>query len=172
MAILAPFYKALATNSTATGFAAKIPKATEPSGDGIHNLQIKPHGLTSGGPGYLQLVPMGTDGDNDTFDMRVYGWRRVHDATLWVPFLLADISVVLGNISGAAVGTGVFMADTITLNDGVPAGVFSGLNSAAEDLTSFLVVHTMGAQYIEFDFDLTGGQEGVAMNCLFALIDP
>lgn len=170
MATLSPFFKALAASSTATSFGSKTLVTTEPSGAGTHNLQGVPYGLTSEGPGYLHLIPYGTDGENDTFDMRVYGWRKVSGITAWAPYLIVDISIILGNLAADGLGTGNFLADSITLNDGIPAGPFSGILNNSEDLSGGILVHTLGAQYITFDWDLAGGQEAVSMNCLFALI--
>ena len=172
-----PFKHARATSSTSTGFTAKIPTVTKPSGSGIIDLLLEANGLGGGCfvPDWFQLVPYATDGDNDTFDFRVYGWNRTVDSTpVWIPQLLLDVSVVIGNISGAAIGTGVFMPDTFTLNDGPLDGdgafehsPWVSVISPAEDLPGSIMLHARGCQLFEFDWDLAGGQEAVAMNCLY-----
>lgn len=121
-------------------------------------------------PSFVHLVPYGTDGDNDTFSMRLWGWTQVSQTKLWIPYKLLEIGVVFGSISGAAIGTGVFMADTVTLTKGIPAGPFSGLLNMADDTTGGIVIHTLGAQYLEFDFHLTGAQAGTGANCYFRLL--
>ena len=98
MAIATVFTKARTTDSASTAFTAKIPTVTMPSGSGIHDLS---GGRSGGGsvPSYLQLVPYGKDTNNDTFNMRLWGWNSTSDATpLYSPQLLLDLSLVLGNI--------------------------------------------------------------------------
>lgn len=166
-----PFRRALTSNSAATSFSAKIPTTTKPTvGSGIINLLDPVYGFGGSVPDWLELIPFGTDGENDTFNMRVLGWTPTLDTTpVWVPRLLALVAVVLGNIDGSALGTGVFMPDTLTLSKG-PADngpLSSSINSPANDMTASLLLHTRGCTLIEFEFDLAGGQEGVAMNCLW-----
>jgi hypothetical protein len=159
-----PWRRALTTSSAATSFASKIPTATEPTGDGVHDLRGLAERL-------VLLQPFGTDGDNDTFEMRMYGWAQDSTGALWFPYIIADVAVVLGNISGAAIATNTFIADTITLNEGIAAGPFHGLLSTAEDTPSSAIFHTLGAQKIEFDFDRAGGQEGATCNCYWKLLN-
>ena len=169
-----PFKKARTTNATATSFTAKIPKATEPSGAGIFNLLDQANGLGGGFfvPKYLQLIPFGTDGNNDTFDMRLYGWNKLEGAAVWIPQLLIDVSVVLGDIAGTVIAADNFMADSLTVNDGaIDNGIWRSFIDCQEDMVGSVMVHTRGCQYIEFDFDLAGGQEAVSMNCLFRAME-
>jgi hypothetical protein len=170
MAILAaPFSYALSTASTATSFTAQVPTTTEPSGAGVHNL-LSP--ATGGVPEYLVLLPFGTNGDNDTFDFRVWGWNKTNEATpVYIPQLLVDVSVVLGNIA-ASLGSNSFLADTLTVNDGAADnGPWSSKIDSQEDLACSIIIHTRGCQYIKFDWDLAGAQEGVTMNCLWRPLD-
>lgn len=170
-----PFQTALATASTATSFAALIPTATEPSGAGVFDLASESLGL--GGntyvPSHLQLLPFGTNGNNDTFDFRLYGWSKVAGSTLYIPQLLIDVSVILGNIDGSAIGTNVFLADTLTVNDGpADSSIWRSLIDCQEDLPASVVVHTRGCRWIQFDWDLAGGQEAASMNCYWRPITP
>lgn len=169
-----PWRKALAANSTSTSFTAQIPVATEPSGTGVFNLTALDPGVGSAThvPSHIILHPYGTDGNDDTFDMRLWGYNKVAASDLWVPILLLDLSVILGNISGAAVGTGVFMADSLTVNDGgADNGPWSHLVNSAEELGASIITHLKGCQYIKFDWDLAGAQEAVAMNCFWRTMD-
>lgn len=147
------FQRALATNSTASAFTAKIPVAVEPSGTGIFKMENPI-------PTFLQLVPFGTDANDETFDFRLYGWTRIHSERIWVPQLLADVSVTLGNMSAAVIAASTFLADTLTYNDGPPAGPFQSLIDAQEDLPASVMVHTRGCEYIEFDFDMVLAASG------------
>ena len=168
-----PLRRALATNSTSTGFTAKIPTATEPSGTGVHDLMSADMGYGRGTytPKYIELIPFCTDGDNDTFSMRLYGWTKVYATALWIPRVIADLAVVVGNISGTAIAANTVMADTITVTKGPPAGAFQDLINTANDTPASIILHTRGCDIIEFDFDLAGAQEGVSMNAYWRLLD-
>jgi hypothetical protein len=171
MALCVPFRKALTSNSTSTGFTAQNTTTTEPSGTGVFNLLASSVGVGGGHkvPTHLMLMPFGTNGDNDTFDFRVYGYNKTNDSTpIYVPQLLVDCSVVLCAITATSIAADTFLADTITVNDGPPAGtVWQAVTSTAEDMASYVIIHTLGCQYIKFDWDLAGAQEAASMNCLW-----
>jgi hypothetical protein len=160
-----PWRKALTTNSAATSFTNKLVTATEPTGSGIHDLRAFQNSKL------ILLAPFGTDGDNDTFEMRMWGWAKDSEGALWIPYLITELAVTLGNIAATAIAANTFMADTIVLNEGIAAGPFHGLLSTADDTIGTAVFHTLGAQKIEFDFDRAGAQEGATCNCLFKPLD-
>ncbi len=171
-----PYRLALATNSTATGFTSKTSTTTKPSGTGVFDLFGTTLSVGLGGnvPRFIELQPFGKDGNNDTFDMRLWGWSRVVDSTLavpatvWIPKLLAELNVVLGNIALTGIGTGNFQSDTLTIVDGDSA---SPVISPASDTGASILIHMRGCELIEFDWDLAGAQEGVSMNSLFKFMD-
>jgi hypothetical protein len=168
------FRKVLSANSTSTGFTAQTPTATEPSGEGVLNLLSSELGWGGGVhvPRHLVILPFGTNGDNDTFDLRVYGYSPTNDSTpIYVPQLLIDVSIVLGNIAATAIAADTFMADTITVNEGPAVGNFSDLISTADDTPASILIHTRGCEIMEFDFDLAGAQEGVSMNAYWRMMD-
>ena len=154
--------RALTTNSTATGFASKIATITEPSGEGVHPV---------GGDEYVEFIPFGTNGDNDTFSMRIIGWRQHRGAIgtdLWIPNVLSEISAVLGTsigIAGAEVINTEFFADTIALVSN--GGVLTVVSQTAGNTIAMGRVPIAGFDKIEFAFDLAGAQEAVSMNALF-----
>lgn len=170
-----PFRYALSTNSTSTGFTAQNATATEPSGAGVFDLLDRDLGWGSGVhvPSHLQLIPFGTDGANDTFDMRVWGFSQtvaadlVTDTPLYVPQLLLDVSVVLGAATFSDHAANTLLADTLTVNDGgADNGPWQRIIDAQEDLVASVLIHTRGCRYIKFDWDLVGAQEAASMNCL------
>lgn len=174
-ALCLPFRKALATNSTSTSFTAQNATTTEPSGDGVIDLLSSSVGVGMGVrvPSYIQLLPFGTDGANDTFDMRVWGYVPTTDATkVYIPFLLVDLSVVLGAATATPIAANTLLADTLTVNDG-PAdnGPWRVLIDAQEDLVATATIHTFGCRYLKFDWDLAGAQEGVSVNCLWRPVE-
>jgi hypothetical protein len=168
-----PLRLARSTNSTATSFTAKIPVAVEPSGAGVHDLMSADMGYGRGTytPKYIEIIPFATDGDNDTFSMRLYGWTKVYATALWIPRVIADLAVVVGSISGTAIAANTVMADTITVTKGPAAGAFQDLINTANDTPASIILHTRGCDILEFDFDLAGAQEGVSMNAYWRLLD-
>lgn len=174
MLTINPLRKAVSTNSTSTGFTAKIPtttaKATSLSA-GVYDLLDRSLGLHQGNLAsrFLHLQPFGTDGADDTFNMRVWGWDVTTDAIpVYSPILIAQIAVVLGSISGTAIAANTVMADTLTLTYGDSS---SPIISPASDVSASIILHTRGCRYIEFDWDLAGAQEGVSMNAFWRVFD-
>lgn len=171
-----PLRRARTTSSTATGFTAKVPTATEPTGAGVFDLFDPDLGLATNtfSPSHIHLQPFGTDGDNDTFSMRLWGWSKVYSPGItghdyWVPFVIADLAIVLGNIAG--IGAGEFLADTITITKAAGEDYFRNAVATANDTPGSIILHLRGAKKFEFDFDLAGAQEGVAMNCYWRVLD-
>ncbi len=173
------FRRARTTSATSTSFTAKVPTSTEPThsaASGIYDLYDDDLGVSTQLcgkiPRYLLLMPFGTDGDNDTFSMRVWSWVQVTsgsgDHGFWVPQCLAEIAVVLGNISFSISSTTHLMADTLTLTKGDTS---SPIINNANDTPACIMLDLKGARKIEFDFDLAGAQEGVAMNCYWRAVD-
>lgn len=165
-----PWRKALSTNSTSTGFTAQVTTTTEPTGTGVLDLLSESLGWGAGAvvPTYVQLIPFGTDGANDTFDMRLWGFHKIAPGTaIYVPELLIDISVILGAATATDIAANTLLADTITVNDGAADnGPWRSFVDAQEDLVASVLVHTKGCRYLKFDWDLAGGQEAASMNCL------
>ncbi len=176
-----PFKKALATSSTATGFASKVPTITTPSGDGVHDIAIPNSGGST--PERIRIIPWGTGADNGIFEMRVIGWfplQTASDVKLWIPTVLVGLTCTMGASVGVAtaplVATSRF-ADTIALvalfdpfttsdvtNDGTTE-VFSPTN----DLIAWAEFSLRGAHKIEFTFDLGAGSP-TAANALYLLL--
>lgn len=168
-----PLRKALSSNSTASAFTAKIPVATEPSGSGVFDLFDADLGLATNTyvPSSIELIPFGTDANNETFDMRLWGWTKVHLSSLWIPQLLAEFNVTLGNIDGSAIAASHFMMDTIALVDGSAETTRVDLVSTANDTTGSVSVNLRGVRYIEFDFDSAGASPAAAMNCYWRVVN-
>jgi len=158
--------KARVTNSTANSFAARVSTTTVPADDGV--VDIRAGGSTT--PTWLMLVPYGVATSNDTFDVRVIGWRKV--STLWVPTILVQFSAIIGaatGVAGAAVLDTELFADTLS---DPPAGMGSvGVNcqpsSPANDTVAHYLVDTRGCEKIEILFDRTGTPP-TSVNCLLA----
>lgn len=154
------FRKALATNSTATAFVAKLPTATMPSGTGVFDL-----GLSA--TGQIVILPYGTTTNDTTFDVRLWGWSQVEGLDLWVPDPILHLSCILGTSAGTAIGASVLMCDTIAVTKG-PAdnGPWRMVSSPADNTLAVISCQLRGSQLLEFDFDLTGA---VSANCLWKL---
>ncbi len=168
-----PWKKALTTSATDTSFPSRIPRATEPTHDGVHALSASPYngGLAQNG---LVLVPYGLGDDDDVFAMRVIGWRRLGDdiATLiWVPVILAELTCTMSTAVGLAgrliLNTERF-CDTIALvtgNDDVSVDIVSPTGN----VIAHAILDLKGFQKVEFTFDTTTG-DPTNCNCLFALL--
>ncbi len=165
-----PLRRALTANSAATSFTAKIPVAVKPSGSGVFDLFDRDLGLAveTYMPRGIQIIPFGTDANDETFDLRVWGWSKVHLTDLWIPQMLLDLSVTLGNIAATAIGADHFLADTIVVNEGSAETTSTDLLSTADDTPASVILNLRGCQLIEFDFDLTGA---AACNCYFRPVD-
>lgn len=177
-----PFRAALATNSTATSFVAKAPSLTKPSGAGVIDLLDASLGLSASaiGPKFVQLIPFGTDGSNDTFDMQLWGWSRTAlapstygtTAETWIPQLLLELNVVLGNIASpvnSIKAAAQYLADTITIAKG---DADAQEISPATDYAGSILCHMRGVQLLEFGFDADAGAQACAgANCLWRLMD-
>jgi hypothetical protein len=165
-----PLRKALATNSAAAAFTAKTPTTTKPSGDGVFDV-LGEYGWASGvhGPSHMQIIPFGTDANDETFDMRVWGWSKTRDATpIWVPQMLLDLTITLGNIAATDVGASHFLADTIVVNEGPAAGdAWYSLITTADDTPASILMHLRGCELIEFDWDAV---TAASVNCFFRMM--
>lgn len=179
-----PFQRALATNANTSSFASKIPTITEPINDGVLNL------LGGGGvlvPQFIMLIPIGLGANNDGFSMRLLGWRHIGGNAnipvnrLWIPVIIAEYTVLLGNVTGIA-GSPVldteFFADTMApvaarqADDVIAAGTAVQtqykLLSPVNDTPAHAVVPIDGWEKIEFQFDQTTNTP--TCNCLYALL--
>ena len=166
-----PFRKAVTVSATSTSYTAKVPTTTKPSGTGVFNLFDRDLGIAIDTyiPKYLLLVPFGSDANDETFDMRLWGWSKTLEATpLWVPQLIADLNCTLGNIAATALGTNHFLCDTIVIDKGSAEKTFLDPTSPADDTTGSVLAFLRGVELIEFDFDLTGG---AGANCLWRPLD-
>ena len=169
MSVSANNFRRAASNSTATSFTAQIPKTTAPDDVLLDNRADVPE--------YLILIPFGKDGNDDTFDFRVWGWN-LEPGGYYVPQLLFAASVVLGNIA-AGFAANTFLADTIAATFKGPAdwdgahenSPWATVVSNAGDLASYALISTFGCSHISFDYDRAGGQEGTECNCLWRPVD-
>jgi len=136
----------LSTASTSDSFTAKAPSATAPTGDAV--LQLKPtnHSKTID---FVHLLPIGSDAANEAFSMRVWAWTPDSGGVYW-PTLLIEVAVTLGDIDAGDHATNYKMADTITRTYGDAS---ARIISDGNDLPAWIVLDTVGAHYIEFDFD-------------------
>lgn len=156
------------TNTTA--LAASIPTATKPAAvAGSSGVIDFTNGDTGTGqtlkvPSYVQFFPFGTNANNEDFAMRVTAWYPylASGGTIWIPRLLLQLGVTLGNIDATAFGPALsFMADTITVTSGPPEGPYRCLISPASaslnELGAGIKVHTLGASLLKVEFDIDSG---------------
>lgn len=161
--------KALFTDAATAAARVVIPLSTQPGGSGSV-------------PCAIDIFPYGLGSNNDTFSLRLIGWRRyptpiADDRILMIPFLLCELGCTISAFVGAAgfpiLNTERF-ADTLTIvseptytADVTRTGGIE-LFSPANDTPAYARVPLRGAEAIEFDFDQTLNTP--TMNALYSLI--
>lgn len=177
--------RALGTNLATSGFTAKSPTTTKPSGNTI--IDMTRGGIAGVTPDAVLIQPIGAGSDNDVFSLRLWGWHHIGDGrdktdTLWVPMILAEFVCTLSGAVGVAnspvLSTERF-ADTIApvaarLPDAViAAGTAVNspvlVNSPVGDIPAYAIVPMLGAELLEFDEDQTTGTP--TANALIRFID-
>lgn len=170
-----PWRRLTTTNSTATSHASVVPTTTEPAETtaGVVNLKTRGAWCTDGAhtSDLVMIQPYGSDANNENYAMRVYGWSKLADADdsdmhgLWVPMLLVECTVTLGNIAATTLGANNFMADTVTIDKG--NGALHTASSPTGDLPAYLVVDPLGSHYLQFTFDIdSSGTASASANAL------
>jgi hypothetical protein len=172
-----PYRPAFSTNATATSFTAKSGTATKPVAsfaNGIHDLftdQAQHYSV----PRFIDLQPFGTAANNNTFDMQLWGWSRTYDtptfstSPIWIPRLLIELNVVLGNVTFTYLSATQQLADTLTIAKG---DADSPIISPANDYAASILVHLRGSELIEFEFDAdAGASASTGANCLWKCMD-
>lgn len=186
--------KARAVNSSSSNFptwvSAEIdPSFTDPGTAGGRVLE-RLTGMTGAGsvPWGMHLLPYGLGNDNDVFDIKVIGYRRILPAMsdgrfLFIRQQLVHITATISGAVGLAASGGVNppvlsterFADTIaivkewsftaaTTREGVPP-----VYSPANDSPAGIVVPLLGCEGYELEWDQTTGTP--TMNALIAFLD-
>lgn len=166
-----PAVRAFAENSTNSGgFTAKLKTKTRPSGNGVFDLTENGAGMA---PCAVYVLPFGTDGDGETFALRLIGWVRSGDAWYEVP--LAEFTCTLGTgvgLDGENVEDTDRFADTIatvatvgepttnanTTDDGTVITM-----SPADNRSSWARVDLHGVELLEVQVNLGTGASGNAL---------
>lgn len=164
------FRKAFAVNATADSFTAKTPTTTKPTGVGVFDLFDITYGVGTHPllPEFLQLLPFGSDANDEAFDLRVWGWSKTDDrpTPIWVPQMLALLAVTLGNVAATDLGANNFLADTIVVTKGADeeSGFGAAVINPANDMPASLMLGLRGCELIEFAVDVGTAASG---NCLW-----
>ncbi len=161
--------KALATNSTASSFAFDgAPTRTLPTRAGFYEIARGDNGVV---PSLIGVKPYAVASDNHTFSMRVWGWQRLQigaSATTpgnpwyYVPHLLIEVDLVVGNIAATDLAANTKFCDTITF---VAGDETARIVSTENDTIAHFLVDLSGSRYVEFDFSLDSGS-ATSMNAL------
>jgi hypothetical protein len=181
-------------NSLATGFTLQTPTIIRPdyaygqntSGKLISGVQSAKDGYItwgSGGeaegieaPARIKLIPYCEDSSGAQFSIRLYSWQKiaVPDATnvIWFPTLIVELLCTAGTIPGIK---GRWIKDTenfceqIQVTNGSLGPWYGGLwsYSRGSGLAAFVMVDTVGARFLSFDFAMTNPETNTGMNCLW-----
>lgn len=172
-----PARRAFTVNSTQSGgFAASAPTITEPSGDGVFNLVENGQGLA---PCFVYVSPFGTDAANETFALRIIGWKRIEAVPgspfLFWPITLVELTCTLSaavGVAGAPVIATEFFCDTLAIvSNSEPVMTADVTNSGtviysspANDTPAFAKVDLHGVEKVQFKTNVGTGASG---NTLF-----
>lgn len=176
------FRKAHSVNATNSSFPAKIILAAEPTGDAGTATGASVLDFLLGGPmegavqNQLLVMPYSTGSNNDTYSVRVYGWRRLGDnpnTWIWRPCLLTELACTASStevgLAGRAVVATEMFADTITITTGpTTAGFGVNVVSPTGDVAAYALVDIKGFQKIELTFKTTSSPTD--LNALVALL--
>lgn len=171
------FRKARSVNQTSTSFVSKVPVNAQPAADSGSATASAAIDLANNGiitQNSVLICPYALASNNDTFSVRVIGWRRIGTeptSWLWVPVLLAEIACTCGTSVGVAgmqvLNTEAF-ADTITLTAGND-NVSIDRNSLADNLIAHVVVDMKGSKMLELSFS-TESSSATSCNALIAFL--
>lgn len=175
-----PLRRFLTTSSVAAAFASLVDTLAEPTGDGFLDLSAAGSGRV---PEYLELWPIGLGADNDAFNIRVIGISRLMPPAAdgryqWVPFMLAQVGVVVSanvGVAGGIVLPTERYADTITvttegtITSDVTRGGTLIVTSPGSDLKANVCVPLRGVEKVGLLFARVTGTP--AMNALYSLND-
>ena len=154
--------------STSTAFTDKEPTVTKPTGDQVIDVTALAEAVSVGAhvPDHIELIPVGTDAADETFDMRLWGWTFEPGNGMYWPRLLVELNCTLGTADlPAALATNGLLCDTISLAAGDSD---ASLNSPANDTIANALVDIRGCDLVEIDFDSTGA---ASMNVHYRFVD-
>jgi len=152
-----------------------IPTTTEPTASSTKAV-IQWRGTGAGAnecPNAILIMPYGTGSDNDTLDMRLYGWKRVSGSatTLWRPTLILQISCTLSTdvgIASAEVLNTHRFADTITATVApTTAEIISPATLGVANQAAWVLVDGLGFDKLELTVDRILATAG---NALYAAL--
>lgn len=176
-----PIRRVNATSFTDASYSAKVPTTTKPSGNGVIDFLDRDSLAINVGPHadrWMFVQPYGSNAANENFTMRMYGWSQGFEADttikgLWVPILLVEATVTLGNIAATTLGTNNFLADTIVQDNGDSENDrLIEVCSTGSDLPASMYVHTRGFELIEFAFDIDAAGNAVTnANALWRMFE-
>lgn len=165
-----PFRKALATNATDSSFASRVYTVTEPTGAGVLEM-----GTLMGGAAQniAIVVPFGIGSDNDTFDIRLLGWRKIVSTSqtiiAWQPVPLVEATCTLcaqTGVAGSSISSSNRLADTVVLKTAYQSKNSIEVISPTGDVAGHIAVDFKGFQKLEVQFAIVSGT--TSMNCLIS----
>lgn len=157
-----PYRRVLATNGTASAFAARTDSLTLPTTAGY--ITVPPCNT-------MLLKPYGTDADNETGSVRVYGVKAIQGsgATSYTHVLLGEwaftLSSTLTGVAGGVVVATEYYADTITRTVGIE-NVADQVLSPTGDEPAHILVDCKG--HTNLFVELITGGSAASVNALYA----
>lgn len=161
MTVITPIRAVLTAGTTQATFVARTVMTTEPTGGNVINLATNDWGHGINVPDRLKVIPVGGTTENQTFDMRIWGWNKLATTNHYVPTFLVHVSATVGSVPIAALGAGAMIVDTLLLVAGTSN--VDVLHSPANNTPAYAIIKVQGCQYMDFDWDMTGATNGNAL---------
>jgi hypothetical protein len=148
-----------------------------PSGNLVNNIAQSPNSPVCD---RIRIYPYGLGADNDTFDLRLWGWYRGKNPDTFFPVTLLQCSCTISAFTGVAGGQVLDterFADTISLTALIGEATVTAnttrtgtveLYTPANNTPAYVEVPLRGVELIEWDFDQTLNTP--TMNALYQLI--
>ena len=155
--MITPEFRALTNNSTEGDFLQRVPTTTRPVSVDSETPTANA-AVFGASDNAVVLVPFGTGSNDQTFDIRVYGWNR-SSGDLWYPTMLIEltctISTALPGVAGADVIATEYFADEI-VPDVTNTGTdnYELISPKSSIGVAKVIVDHFGSELIELQFDL------------------
>lgn len=162
------FRKWLSTNSTSNAYALPAVAETNPASLGAIGMSL-PGGMGKSLGNSLILAPFGTDAADETFGVRLYGFRRMGPAPsggvgdpagYWVAIPILAFTATLGTgtgVAGASVTNTDFFADEISAITGTQA---YDAPAVPANTRAWITVDVKGFEYVLPDISVGTAASG------------
>jgi|GEM_PF-3652825 len=144
--------------TTAAAVQVRNPTATRPATDTSTTTASRGSIVFGSTCNYMKIHPWASSG---TPTIRVIGWSYCSDVRLWIPHLIAEVTMATLRSAGTGItlnGTELLAAATLTKGAG-DAKLFA---PSASNVDAYFVIDSQGFELVELNF--YAGSAGVKVN--------